>query len=649
MMNDLLIVRLRSRLGTMPQPVGLSIGKVVRSVDDRELVDSTLKASEVVARYLAALAAASVATRDNIAENVPAEFANFRGRLSFGQYADLIQGVARENIAHPLAKSFASAFKVNGPGHSALKSLISIRNGLGHDLRNLSAAKASIVLRQDKPLEALETLLVESSRLLDLPLFLFEDISVVNRKLKARRLLLMGEGEPVPDVIEPSESLDAPNILYVGHDVGALKLSPFLRWDVIPSRSSYGLFFLDHILVDDEQVNYVSVWDDELKDPAALQELLELLDFRIREAEKIVHVNGVSLLGEWLMEKKIREQQSSFELAPVIWTDFDQGALLWYEDRLKLELAKATTEPKAKVSSPGFLTQKVLLDGRSVVNRSELRQLHLLFGISKMVARMLGHPTVDCRATDPLQVGRWQERLECTANLIESFRHTVDFLGRHVSVKELNLDGLKPTSGNADYVAIREALVNLFIHQDYSAGGPSAQIEIGPYLSVFHNSGASLVSVEGLVDGGFSTSRNPIIARALRLIGFAELAGSGLRAVHQAWRQASRRPPEVDSNAAANTFTITLDSRLVAPPVDAFWQQRLGVKLTPEQAKALEVLHALDTLTASQVASGANLRLTEAQHALAYLKVQALIIEADGRYHLRPDLAPLLKQKDATE
>jgi predicted HTH transcriptional regulator len=648
MMNNPLMVGLRAKLSNLPQPVAYAVGKVVRSIDERELVDSTLKASEVIARYLSALAAASFAMRESNSSCAPSEFENFRGRLSFGQFVDLIQGVARVEVAHPLGRSFSYSFKSGGPGLAALRSLVTLRNGLGHDLRNLSAAKASIVLRQDKPLAALESLIEESARLLDLPLFLFEDISVVNRKLKARRLLLMGEGEPVPDVIEPSESLDAPNILYVGHDVGALKLSPFLRWDVIPSRSSYGLFFLDHILVDDEQVNYVSVWDDELKDPAALQELLELLDCRIREAEKIVHVNGVSLLGEWLMEKKIREQQSSFELAPVIWTDFDQGTLLWYEDRLKLELAKAPTEPKAKVPPPGFLTQKVLLDSRSVVNRSELRQLHLLFGNSKMVARMLGHPTVDCRATDPLQGGRWQERLECAANLIESFRHTVEFLGRHVSVKELNLDGLKPTSGNADYVAIREALVNLFIHQDYSAGGPSAQIEIGPYLSVFHNSGASLVSVEGLVDGGFSTSRNPIIARALRLIGFAELAGSGLRAVHQAWRQAARRPPEVDSNSKANTFTITLDSRLVAPPVDAFWQQRLGVKLTPEQAKALEVLHALDTLTASQVASGANLRLTEAQYALAYLKVQALIIEADGRYHLRPDLAPLLKQKDST-
>lgn len=304
-------------------------------------------------------------------------------------------------------------------------------------------------------------------------------------------------------------------------------------------------------------------------------------------------------------------------------------------------------ESKSKATSPGLLIQEMLLDGRSVVSRPELRQLQLLFGSSSQVSKLLNRLSVDCRAVSSTQVGRWDERLECSDNLIVSFRMVVEFLGRHVSVKEVNLDGLKATSGNADYVAIREALVNLFVHQDYSSAGPSAQIEISPYLSVFHNTGASLVSPEGLIDGGVSTSRNPVIARTLRLIGFAELAGSGLRAVHQVWRQAARRPPEIVSNVSANTFTITLDCRMVSPPIDKFWQQKLGVKLSPEQARALEVLHALDALTAAQVASGANLRLMEAQHALAYLKVQALIIETEGRFHLRPDLAPLLVQKDS--
>jgi len=45
------------------------------------------------------------------------------------------------------------------------------------------------------------------------------------------------------------------------------------------------------------------------------------------------------------------------------------------------------------------------------------------------------------------------------------------------------------------------------------------------------NAGASLVSETELT--GTSTARNPLIARALKPIGFAELGGSGLREVYR--------------------------------------------------------------------------------------------------------------------
>src|SRR4030095_16411165 len=99
------------------------------------------------------------------------------------------------------------------------------------------------------------------------------------------------------------------------------------------------------------------------------------------------------------------------------------------------------------------------------------------------------------------------------------------------------------TSGSADYIAMREALVNVFIHQDYSDSSAAAQIEIQSERSTFFNPGRSLVSGTALLEGGKSQARNPLIARALRLIGFAELAGSGLRELQRVWRNAKRRPP----------------------------------------------------------------------------------------------------------
>jgi hypothetical protein len=65
-------------------------------------------------------------------------------------------------------------------------------------------------------------------------------------------------------------------------------------------------------------------------------------------------------------------------------------------------------------------------------------------------------------------------------------------------------------------------LINQFIHQEYGDPTAPAQIVIRPGETVLFNVGHSLVDSEQLSKGGRSQSRNPLIARALRLIGFAD-------------------------------------------------------------------------------------------------------------------------------
>jgi predicted HTH transcriptional regulator len=215
-----------------------------------------------------------------------------------------------------------------------------------------------------------------------------------------------------------------------------------------------------------------------------------------------------------------------------------------------------------------------------------------------------------------------------------------------VGIDGATIDGLQATAGSADYIAMREALVNLFIHQDYTNAGVSGQVEIRKDRTIFHNAGMSLVNAEGLVGGGKSTARNSVIGRALRLIRFAELAGSGLYAVHKAWRKARRRPPKIESNAEANTFTLTLDWRPLAEKVDKFWKQKLGVRLSPEQAGILSLLATPEPFTLDQIASATGLYLGDAKAATDYLKLQGLITESDDKFALRQDLALLATNRE---
>jgi predicted HTH transcriptional regulator len=184
-------------------------------------------------------------------------------------------------------------------------------------------------------------------------------------------------------------------------------------------------------------------------------------------------------------------------------------------------------------------------------------------------------------------------------------------------------------------------LVNLFIHQDYTHPGQAGQVEIRDERTIFYNAGASLVSPEGLLDGGKSTSRNAIISRALRLIGFAELSGSGLYAVHKLWRKERRVPPKIESSTEANTFTLTFEWLLSVEEVDEFWKEKLGVKLTRKQADVISRLAKDRTLSLEEIAVASEQNATDAKAAIEYLILQGMVEESRGKFTLRPDLIEL--------
>jgi len=191
---------------------------------------------------------------------------------------------------------------------------------------------------------------------------------------------------------------------------------------------------------------------------------------------------------------------------------------------------------------------------------------------------------------------------------------------------------------------MRECLVNLFIHQDYGDARTAGQIEIAPDRAMFFNAGKSLVDDPALAEGGRSQSRNPLISRALRLIGFAELAGSGLREVQQAWHEARRRPPVITSDTTDNTFTLTLDWRSAPDTSDAFWREKLGVTLSSPEAQALGLSADPNGVTINQIAAAQGLLIDDA-HALAQgLVKKGLVQERDGAIYIQDHLKPLVEQ-----
>jgi DNA-binding MarR family transcriptional regulator len=645
-----IVASFRLRLTTAPQPVALALGRICRHPNSKELIEAALKAGEVLARYVAALAVSSFCARQDADAKIPSELNEFRGNLSFGHFLAVLKGVARSAAVHPLKANLEAAFGPDTDGEKAFDKLVGLRNEQGHSLSTITDAKAEHILEHDQPLENLAAAVQACHRLLDLPLFLLEEQRMVRRVVQGRRLLLMGEAEPHPDFIDLESPLgDEDKQLYVALRTGALRLPPFLLWDIVKARQSYGIYLLHG--AEEKKLKYLTVHNDskslnalpvltahndgnEPVDPVV--EFGKLVNGGLRPVEMASLKDGGDLLSEWLAMRKVRLEMAQPPIGPIPWGELDDKTLAWYDAKLK-----GGAKPEGKEKRPGLVMVKMLLDGRETLTNDEIRQLVLLFGKPKAVAARVKRPLVDCRARRQESEERWDERKESSANVIESLKVAVEFFSRHIAVEGATLDGLQGTSGNADYLAMREALVNLFIHQDYGYAGLAGQVEIRDERTIFFNAGASLVSPEGLLDGGKSTSRNAVISRALKLIGFAELSGSGLYAVHKLWRKTHGVPPKIESNTAANTFTLTFEWLLLTEEVDEFWKEKLGVKVTAKQADIISRLAKDGTMTLEQIAVAGKLEASDVKVAIDYLALQGLVEESDGTFTLRADLVQL--------
>ena len=200
------------------------------------------------------------------------------------------------------------------------------------------------------------------------------------------------------------------------------------------------------------------------------------------------------------------------------------------------------------------------------------------------------------------------------------------------------MDERVKTDGSSDNLAMHEASGNILIHQDYSDNSSAAQIELKPSRAMFANPGYSMVSEESLTEGGKSQARNPLIARALRLIGFAELAGSGLRVLALTWRTANRWPPKFESDKESNSFTLTLDWRSVEDYYDPELKEKLGVKLTTEQACIFNLARSSDGISMQQASAGTGLSLDDTKKCINYLTTQRLVENTKGKISLAEHL-----------
>ena len=623
-------------------PVAISCGRVLRARTAPERVEACIKAAEVLTRYISALSLASYASIDESIATEP--LMDLSGSLAFGHFLSTVQQISQRTDKHLLAPLLAQGFKKvrrnssiqPGPSDRALITLLEIRNQVGHQLSNLDEARAISIEREHSPGILLIEALNACEEMLRLPLFIIENQRYTKDCLVGLRLLLMGESnDPLPEEIQIQHQpggFTHELTPYVGIKEYALALPPSILWDVDDTQKRFDLFFVDQIKPD--SVRYRTL--EGAYHPGSNFSSRDLASFVAgddrRAPDHVILASGLNLSAEWRINRQHLEDTVHKSEGRINWSNLDMSTVELFARLIKC----------SKVD-PTLAIKDTLLHERDILEQHELRQINLLFGLPKIVRNELKRDLLDMRIVDQSSGRPTQRELVDSDNLLTALGKAVKFLSRDLDIDGDDLARFTKTDGSFDYIAVRELLINQIVHQDYQDQSAPAQIEIyETSVSVF-NVGHSLLEMSEVLDGGKSQSRNPLIARALRLAGFAEVSGSGIRALQRACLNSKRPAPEIVTDRVRNTFALVVKWGEKNDEVNAYWKTLLGVALSQEQADVLDAIRNAPSMSIPAIEAQTGYDQETVVAALDFLELQVLVTSDDANYSLADHLLEHVK------
>ena len=160
---------------------------------------------------------------------------------------------------------------------------------------------------------------------------------------------------------------------------------------------------------------------------------------------------------------------------------------------------------------------------------------------------------------------RYSFRLSEEENLFMFYFAIIERLSKKIDIPfKMTASGFS-TNIQPQFIAIREALVNLLMHSDYFST-QKPRIRVFSDRIEFMNPGGLPKDIVSILKEDFSKPRNPIIARIFRIIGLAESAGSGFTKMFNGWFSGHNVKPDCFSEL--DYYSITFPFTPVNVPVN---------------------------------------------------------------------------------
>lgn len=289
--------------------------------------------------------------------------------------------------------------------------------------------------------------------------------------------------------------------------------------------------------------------------------------------------------------------------------DLDDNAIDYYRN------LRAKVNPSAEELTYDNLG---LLRALGAIKKDKLGNLRItytgliVFGKPQALRRLMPSLRVDyIRVAGSRWIGSDEERYESSLDLrgplillVQRVRNTIlEDLPKGFHLAPGQLQAETPTEIPAD--ALREALVNSFIHRTFRVNRPIQVIRYSNRIEII-NPGFSLKAPESLGEPG-SELRNPYISEIFHDTNLAETKGSGIGSIRKLMRLANLMPPTFESNRTDNTFTARLLMHHMLNAKDLSWLSLFAdCQLNDEQRLALIFVRevgAIDNISYRQISS----------------------------------------------